>query len=201
MQIRESNMPVKQKNTVIRIVFTASITVMIFGVPGYAAAGGEAFSNVIYVNPPPFSMPDRNAALYRSSVHPVHSRNVEDWEVFFDLLPAEAVTLPPGEPGQTAWAPAKMTGPQPPVEPMDLYSRNSPVRPFLGFSWNHDAGNRDRWNIVFGLGFYISNYQAWNHPVENVGLERPAPDREETDLFEKLMNAMQVVGFQIRYDF
>lgn len=109
--------------------------------------------------------------------------------------------LPPHERSQMVWAPTKTIGPHPLNEPVDLYTRTGATQPLLGLSWNRDAGNSNRRNIVFGLGVYISNYHDWNRSVEDLGLEPPEPDREQTDLFEKLMNVMQVVGFQIRYDF
>ena len=191
----------KRKHKMIKIVLTASVSVMMFGVPGFAAAGEPAFSEALYANPPPLSMSDRNATSYSLIANPIHNRNVENREISPDLLPAEKLMLPLDELSQIEYAPAKMIGPQSIAKPVEAYNRTGASQPFLGLGWDRDAGNRNRWNLVFGLGFYISNYQGWNHPADDFGLEAPVPDREQGDLFEKIQNALQVVGFQIRYDF
>jgi|GEM_PF-3451194 len=151
-------MALKPKKIMIRIVFTAGISVMIFGVTGQAAAGEPVLSRLLFTDPSSFLMPDRNAGLKRSDLHP---------------------QLEPGPP----------------------YHRTGPHRPYLGFGWDRDAGNRCRWNIVFGLGLYISNSRDWYHPGDELSPEAPKADGEQADLFEKIQNALQVVGFQVRYAF
>jgi len=193
--------PVKRKHKMIKIVLTASMSVMIFGVPGFAAAGEPAFSEALYANPPPVLMLKQTAAP--GSLFPILIRSGADEkkEIKKDLLPAKALMLLPSELHQMEWTPAQMIYPRSLFEPPDLYNRSISSQPLLGFSWNRDAGKLNNWNVVFGLGLYISNYKDWNHPPEDFGLEEPVSDREQIDLFEKITNALQVVGFQLRYDF
>jgi len=194
-------MPVKRKNKMIRLIFTVSLSVMISGVPGYAAAEVPAFSHALYANPPPGPMLKQKAISGSLSPDFIRSGTDEKEKITEDHLPAEKLTLPPSELGQNEWMPAKTIYPQPLFEPMNLYSRIGEGRPILGFGWDNDAGKLNRWNVVFGLGIYISNYHDGYYPPEDFGLEAPVSDRDQVDLFEKIQNALQAVGFQIRYDF
>lgn len=194
-------MPVKRKHKMIKIVLTASMSVMIFGAPGFAAAGEPAFSEALYANPPPVLKLKQTAAPGGLSPDLIRSGADKKKEIKKDLLPAKALMLLPSELRQKEWAPPKMIGPQSQIEPVDAFNRTVANQPFLGLGWDRDAGSRNRWNIVFGLGFYISNYCDGYHPAEDFGLEKPVSDRGQINLFEKIQNALQVVGFQIRYDF
>jgi len=194
-------MSVKRKHKMIKIVLTASMSVIIFGVLEHAAAGDPAFSAALYANPPPVLKLKQTTTSDSLSPDLIRSGAEEKEEITEDLLPAEELMLSPDELSQIEWIPAKTIGPQSPIEPVDFYSRIGAIQPFLGLGWDRDAGSRKRWNIVFGLGFYISNYCDWYHPAEDFGLEAPVSDRGQIDLFEKIQNALQVVGFQLRYDF
>jgi hypothetical protein len=202
---REKNikkrMSVKRKRKTIRLVFTVSLSVMIFGTPYHAAAGDPAFSEAFYANPPP--VPELKQAAISEGLSPdlIRSGADEKEEIIEGLLSAEDLMLLSGERNKVEWAPAKMTGPRGLVGPEEAYNRSGVSQPFLGLGWDRDGANRNRWNIVFGLGVYISNYRDRNHPTEDFGLEVPVSDGEQTDFFEKIQNALQVVGFQIRYDF
>ena len=194
-------MPVKRKHKFIKIVLTASMSFMIFGAPGFAVAGEPAFSGALYVDPPPVLKLRQAAMPGRLFPNLIHSGADEKEEINAGRLPAEALMLLPGKWSQTGGMPAQMMDPLPFFEPPDLYNPSIASLPLLGFSWDRDAGKRNNWNVVFGLGLYISNYKDWNHPPEDFGLEEPVSNREQGDLFEKIQNALQVVGFQIRYDF
>jgi len=82
-----------------------------------------------------------------------------------------------------------------------LYNRTGTTQTLLGLGWNHDAGNRNKWNFVFGLGLYILNYRDRNHPGEDTGLEASVSDRKQIGVFGKIQNMLQIIGFQVRYDF
>ncbi|MDF1590087.1 MAG: hypothetical protein P1P89_01125 [Desulfobacterales bacterium] len=190
----------KQKNKR-KIVLFASMSVMIFGAPGFAAAGEPAFSEALYANPPPVPNLKQTAAPGTLSPDLVRSGADEKKEIKKDLLPANALMLLPSELHQMQWMPAKMIYPPSLFEPPDLYNPSLASQPLLGFSWDRDAGKLNNWNVAFGLGLYISNYKDWHHPPEDFGLEEPFSDREQRGFFETIINTMQVVGFQIRYDF
>lgn len=194
-------MPVKRKYKMIKIVLTASMFVMIFGAPGFAAAGEPAFSEALYANPPPVLKLKQTAAPGSLFPDLIRSGADEKKEIKNDRLPAKALMLLPSELHQMEWMPAKTIYPRSLFELPDLYNRSIASQALLGFSWDRDAGKLNNWNVVFGLGLYISNYKDWNHPPEGFGLEEPVSDREQRDFFEIIINTMQVVGFQIRYDF
>jgi len=190
-----------RNNKMIKIVLSAGMSVMIFGVPGFAAAGEPVFSKALYVSSPPVSMIERNPTSYRLTVNPGHNRPIEDRELSSDLLLSETLMLPPGELRQMERASAKTIGSQSQIEPVDAFNRTGANQRLLGLGWDSDAAGRNKWVVVFGLGVYISNYRDWYHPAEGFGLETPGSDRDQMDLFEKIQNTLQVVGFQIRYDF
>ena len=109
--------------------------------------------------------------------------------------------LAPARLHPVVWESVKMIGSQSRIESVDFYTPTGATQPLLGLGWDQDAGRRNQWNIVFGLGLYISNYRDGNHSAEGIDLNGPVSDSEQTDLFEKIKNALQVVGFRIRYAF
>ena len=67
----------KPKNRMIRIVLSMSISLIIFGLHGYAAAEEPAFYVARYAKPPPLPMSDRDATSYSLIVNPIYSQHVE----------------------------------------------------------------------------------------------------------------------------
>ncbi|MEW6670092.1 MAG: hypothetical protein AB1427_00230 [Thermodesulfobacteriota bacterium] len=181
----------KPENRIIGLVGLLSVCMALFGAAGYAPAGESAFSGALNAGP----APDAPAPTDTGS----EAAEIEALAAGF--RPAPNLMLYPDEWRPNEWAPAKTTGPQSFFRPEDLYAPDDDIRPLLGIDWEHEAGRRNKWNVVFGLGFYISNYDDRNQPAVDLGPEEPAAEREPMDLFEKLINAMQVVGFQVRYEF
>jgi hypothetical protein len=199
--ILRQDMPKKQKNRMIKRAFTVSIFIMIFQVPGYAAAVDPAFSEALYANPPPVWMSEQAAASDSPSPDLSGSNTAETEEISKAPLQENKLNLPSDALNQIEWAPAKNISLQSFIDRVDLYNRTGTTQSLLVLGWDRHAGSPNKWNVVFGIGIYISNYHDRNHPAEYFDLEEPVSDRDQMDLIEKLKNALQVVGFQIRYDF
>ena len=189
----------KQKFNHKWIVLTAGFIIFASGGLEHSAANGAAFSDVLYSSP---RMDRRTlpADPHSRAGNSIHSKDVEHEKVSNDLLIHARIRVKQyelGSPGKTGTAVATPHIPKnlTVIGPLASDAGSSSTQPLMGIIWNHKTKRSSKWNVVFGLG----------------GLDPPPDDfapfdireqiLENDDIADQIKNAIQVIGFEIRYSF
>jgi len=83
------------------------------------------------------------------------------------------------------------------IGPFASHTGSSSAQLLMGIIWTHRTASRRKWNFVFGLG-------GFNHSPEvfaPFGITEPILENEKNDIADQIRNAIQVVSFEIRFDF
>ena len=180
-------------------VLAAGFIIFSSGGPEPAAANEAAFSGALYSS----LITDRTAlpADRHSQIgNSIHRKDVERIKISNDLLIHARIRVKQyelGSPGKTGTAVATPHIPKnlTVIGPLASDAGSSSTQPLMGIIWNHKTKRSSKWNVVFGLG----------------GLDPPPDDfapfdireqiLENDDIADQIKNAIQVIGFEIRYSF
>lgn len=182
-------------------VLAAGIIIFASGGLEPAAADEAAFSGALYSS----ALRDRAALpadLHRRAGNSIHSEDVEDEKVTNDPLIDANIGVKQYEPGSPEKIRQAVATPHIPkylsvIGPLAPDAGSSSIQPLMGIIWNHKTESRRNWNIVLGLG-------GFNHPPKSFApfdITEQILETEKNDITDQIRDAIQVIGFEIRYDF